>query len=149
MVTNPKNNHNPPKPEQTGLRLCKDNSYSHLHPPPCSFPFLPLSHSTLPLVPFHPFPCLIPPSPLSLSIPYHPLHPPETVTHKAPKTKRLHAPKSLQSPKIQNTNVPLLLSINLFFYRNNAISETRIRENRSGCTALKSTKGYASICICR
>lgn len=127
MVTNPKINHYPPKPEQTGLRLCKDNSYSPLHPLPCS----------------------IPSSPLSLSIPYHSLHPPETVTHKAPKTKRLHTPKSLQSPKIQNTNVPLLLSINLFFYRNNAISETRIRESRSGCTALKSTKGYASICICR
>ena len=127
MVTNPKINHYPLQQEQTGLRLCKDNSYSPLHSLPCSFP----------------------PSPLSLSIPYHPLHPPETVTHKAPKTKRLHTPKSLQSPKIQNTNVPLLLSINLFFYRNNAISETRIRENRSGCTALKSTKGYASICICR
>ena len=142
MVTNPKINHHPPKPEQTGLRLCKDNSYNPLHP-------LPYSLSSLSPVSFHPLPCFIPPSPLSLSIPYHSLHPPETVTHKAPKTKRLHTPKSLQSPKIQNTNVPLLLSINLFFYRNNAISETRIRENRSGCTALKSTKGYASICICR
>ena len=127
MVTNPKINHHPPKPEQTGLRLCKDNSYTPRRPLPCLIPLPPLSHSTL----------------------YHPLQPPENVTHKAPKTKRLHTPKSLQSPKIQNTNVPLLLSINLFFYRNNAISETRIRESRSGCTALKSTKGYASICICR
>lgn len=127
MVTNPKINHYPPKPEQTGLRLCKDNSYTPLLPLPCPIPLSPLSHTTL----------------------FHSLQPPENVTHKTPKTKRLHTPKSLQSPKIQNTNVPLLLSINLFFYRNNAISETRIREGRSGCTALKSTKGYASICICR
>ena len=134
MVTNPKFNHNPPKPEQTGLRLCKDNSYTPLHPLPYSLSPPPLSHST--------------PS-LSHTTLFHSLQPPENVTHKAPKTKRLHTPKSLQSPKIQNTNVPLLLSINLFFYRNNAISETRIRKSRSGCTALKSTKGYASICICR
>lgn len=142
MVTNPKINHHPPKPEQTGLRLCKDNSYNPLHP-------LPYSLSSLSLVSFHPHSCSLPLPSLSHSTPYHLLQPPENIPHKAPKTKRLHTPKSLQSPKIQNTNVPLLLSINLFFYRNNAISETRIRESRSGCTALKSTKGYASICICR
>ena len=142
MVTNPEINHHPPKSEQTGLKLCKDNSYTPLHP-------LPSSLSSLSPVSFHPFSCPLSLPPLSHSTPYHSLQPPENIPHKAPKTKRLHTPKSLQSPKIQNTNVPLLLSINLFFYRNNAISETRIRENRSGCTALKSTKGYASICICR
>lgn len=149
MVTNPKINHYSPKPEQTGLRLCKDNSYTPLHPHSCPLSPPPLSHFTLIPVPFHPHSCPLPLPPLSHTTLFHPLQPPENIPHKAPKTKRLHTPKSLQSPKIQNTNVPLLLSINLFFYRNNAISETRIRENRSGCTALKSTKGYASICICR
>lgn len=63
MVTNPKINHYPPKPEQTGLRLCKDNSYTPLHPLPLShfIPF-PLSHSTPIPVPFHSLPYLIPPS---------------------------------------------------------------------------------------
>lgn len=55
MVTNPKINHNPPKPEQTGLRLCKDNSYTPLHP-------LPLSHSTLSPISFYSLPYPIPPS---------------------------------------------------------------------------------------
>ena len=70
MVTNPKNNHNPPKPEQTGLRLCKDNSYTPLHP-------LPLSHFILSPVSFHSLPCLISPPFLShftLSpVPFHSL----------------------------------------------------------------------------
>lgn len=54
MVTNPKINHHPPKPEQTGLKLCKDNSYTPLLPLPCPIPLSPLSHSTLSLIPFHP-----------------------------------------------------------------------------------------------
>lgn len=38
MVTNPKINHHPPKPEQTGLKLCKDNSYTPLLPLPYPIP---------------------------------------------------------------------------------------------------------------
>lgn len=74
MVTNPKINHYPPKPEQTELRLCKDNSYPPLHP-------LPYSLSSLSLVSFHPIPISF--------------HPPSL-----PLTTRKHTP---QSPKNKTT----------------------------------------------
>lgn len=54
MVTNPKINHYPLQQEQTGLKLCKDNSYSPLHS-------LPSSLSSPSLVSFHSLPYLIPP----------------------------------------------------------------------------------------
>lgn len=89
MVTNPKNNHHPPKPEQTGLRLCKDNSYTPLH-------LLPYSLSSLSPVSFRSLPCLIPPPPLSyftlFPISYHP--------PSLPLTTRKHTP---QSPKNKTT----------------------------------------------
>lgn len=135
MVTNLKINHHPPKPEQTRLRLCKDNSYTPLRPPP--------------LFPFIPFPCLIPPHSYLIPPSITPSNHQKTYPTKPQKQNDCTLRKACSRQRFKNTNVPLLLSINLFFYRNNAISETRIREGRSGCTALKSTKGYASICICR
>lgn len=69
MVTNPKINHYPLQQEQTGLRLCKDNSYTPLHP-------LPLSHFILSPVSFHSLPCLISPSSLVSFYPLPYLIPP-------------------------------------------------------------------------
>lgn len=112
MVTNPKNNHHPPKPEQTGLRLYKDNSYSPRRPLPCPIP-------SSPPVPFHPLPCPIPLSPLSHSTLHHSLQPPENVTHKAPKTKQLHTPKSLLTGLKKSIFIPNYKLIVIVFANKN------------------------------